>query len=70
MNNNICFTKIPEIVEDDNPPISKELSKKIQKSGCNSLYEYTMKQISEMCKEKGKSKNNVIIIDYPTLVKQ
>ena len=75
MNNNICFTKFPEIEEDDNPPISRELAKKIQKSGCNSFYEYYMKtkekdnnnhknytteQISEMYKKRQEVKNDVI----------
>lgn len=83
MNNNICFTKFLEITEDDNPPISRELGKKIQKSSCSSLYEYYMKtkekdntnknytseQISEMYKKSQEVKNNVLIIDYTTFIK-
>ena len=60
-NNDQCFTKFPVIDEEDNPPISREFAKRIQKSGCSSYYEYYRKQIEKQ--NNNINKIEVLIID-------
>lgn len=44
---NTAFIHVPEPEDDDNPPISKELAKRIKKAGCKTFYEYRMKVLRE-----------------------
>lgn len=62
-NDNQCFTKFPVIEEEDNPPISREFAKRIQKAGCSSFYEYYRKQIEK--ENNNINKRDVLIIDMP-----
>ena len=41
------FIHMPEPEDDDNPPVSKELSKRIKKAGCKTFYEYRMKVLEK-----------------------
>lgn len=44
---NTAFIHVPEPEDDDNPPVSKELAKRIKKAGCKTFYEYRMKVLKE-----------------------